>query len=71
MTSQLPSPPLSPLAEALCLAVDAYRTARGTVDSDYKRLSEVGLEFTTAPIDMPYGRDYGLHAQSGNQLRLA
>jgi predicted enzyme related to lactoylglutathione lyase len=41
------------------------------VDADYKRLSEAGVEFTTAPADMPYGRDCGLRDPSGNQLRLA
>jgi uncharacterized glyoxalase superfamily protein PhnB len=41
------------------------------VDGDYKRLSEVGVEFTTPPTDMPYGRDCGLRDPSGNQLRLA
>jgi predicted enzyme related to lactoylglutathione lyase len=41
------------------------------VDADYKRLSEAGVEFTTAPTDMPYGRDCGLRDPSGNQLRLA
>jgi uncharacterized glyoxalase superfamily protein PhnB len=41
------------------------------VDGDYKRLSEVGVEFTAPPTDMPYGRDCGLRDPSGNQLRLA
>ncbi len=41
------------------------------VDGDYKRLSEAGVEFTTPPADMPYGRDCGLRDPSGNQLRLA
>ncbi len=41
------------------------------VDGDYQRLSEAGVEFTTAPADMPYGRDCGLRDPSGNQLRLA
>jgi uncharacterized glyoxalase superfamily protein PhnB len=41
------------------------------VDGDYERLSEVGVEFTTPPTDMPYGRDCGLRDPSGNQLRLA
>ena len=41
------------------------------VDGDYKRLSEAGVEFTTAPSDMPYGRDCGLRDPSGNNLRLA
>ena len=41
------------------------------VDADYKRLSEAGVEFTTAPTDMPYGRDCGIRDPSGNQLRLA
>ena len=41
------------------------------VDGDYQRLSEAGVEFTTAPTDMPYGRDCGLRDPSGNQLRLA
>jgi uncharacterized glyoxalase superfamily protein PhnB len=41
------------------------------VDGDYERLSEAGVEFTTAPTDMPYGRDCGLRDPSGNQLRLA
>lgn len=41
------------------------------VDADYKRLSAAGVEFTTAPEDMPYGRDCGLRDPSGNQLRLA
>ena len=41
------------------------------VDAEYKRLSEAGVEFTTAPTDMPYGRDCGLRDPSGNQLRLA
>lgn len=41
------------------------------VDGDYKRLSEAGVEFTTPPSDMPYGRDCGLRDPSGNQLRLA
>jgi predicted enzyme related to lactoylglutathione lyase len=43
----------------------------GDVDDDYRRLSEVGVEFTSAPADMPYGRDCGLRDPSGNQLRLA
>ena len=41
------------------------------VDSDYKRLSDAGVEFTSEPTDMPYGRDCGLRDPSGNQLRLA
>ncbi|HEX5192467.1 MAG TPA: VOC family protein [Solirubrobacteraceae bacterium] len=41
------------------------------VDADYERLSAVGVEFTTEPTDMPYGRDCGLRDPSGNQLRLA
>jgi predicted enzyme related to lactoylglutathione lyase len=41
------------------------------VDGDYQRLSEAGVEFTTAPTDVPYGRDCGLRDPSGNQLRLA
>jgi uncharacterized glyoxalase superfamily protein PhnB len=41
------------------------------VDADYRRLSEAGVEFTTAPTDMPYGRDCGVRDPSGNQLRLA
>ena len=41
------------------------------VDADYRRLSEAGVEFTTAPADMPYGRDCGVRDPSGNQLRLA
>jgi len=41
------------------------------VDADYKRLSAAGVEFTTAPTDVPYGRDCGLRDPSGNQLRLA
>jgi predicted enzyme related to lactoylglutathione lyase len=41
------------------------------VDGDYQRLSEAGVEFTTPPTDMPYGRDCGLRDPSGNQLRLA
>jgi uncharacterized glyoxalase superfamily protein PhnB len=41
------------------------------VDADYKRLSEVGVEFTMEPTDMPYGRDCGLRDPSGNNLRLA
>ncbi len=41
------------------------------VDADYRRLSEAGVEFTTAPTDMPYGRDCGLRDPSGNHLRLA
>ncbi len=41
------------------------------VDGDYKRLSEAGVEFTSVPTDMPYGRDCGLRDPSGNQLRLA
>jgi uncharacterized glyoxalase superfamily protein PhnB len=41
------------------------------VDADYSRLSEAGVEFTTAPTDMPYGRDCGVRDPSGNQLRLA
>jgi uncharacterized glyoxalase superfamily protein PhnB len=41
------------------------------VDGDYERLSEAGVEFTTPPSDMPYGRDCGLRDPSGNNLRLA
>lgn len=41
------------------------------VDADYERLSAAGVEFTTPPTDMPYGRDCGLRDPSGNQLRLA
>ena len=41
------------------------------VDGDYERLSEAGVEFTSAPTDVPYGRDCGLRDPSGNQLRLA
>lgn len=41
------------------------------LDGDYERLSEAGVEFTTAPTDMPYGRDCGLRDPSGNNLRLA
>ena len=41
------------------------------VDGDYERLSEAGVEFTTPPSDVPYGRDCGLRDPSGNQLRLA
>jgi len=41
------------------------------VDADYERLSEAGVEFTSPPTDVPYGRDCGLRDPSGNQLRLA
>ena len=41
------------------------------VNADYDRLSEAGVEFTSPPTDMPYGRDCGLRDPSGNQLRLA
>ena len=41
------------------------------VDGDFERLSEDGVEFTSEPTDMPYGRDCGLRDPSGNQLRLA
>lgn len=41
------------------------------VDADYIRLSQAGVEFTSEPMDMPYGRDCGLRDPSGNQLRLA
>jgi uncharacterized glyoxalase superfamily protein PhnB len=41
------------------------------VDGDYERLSVAGVEFTSAPTDVPYGRDCGLRDPSGNQLRLA
>jgi predicted enzyme related to lactoylglutathione lyase len=41
------------------------------VDADYTRLNAAGVEFTSAPTDMPYGRDCGLRDPSGNQLRLA
>ena len=41
------------------------------VDGDYTRLSKAGVEFTTEPTDMPYGRDCGIRDPSGNQLRLA
>ena len=41
------------------------------VDADFRRLSEAGVEFTSEPTDMPYGRDCGLRDPSGNQLRLA
>lgn len=41
------------------------------VDADYTRLREAGVEFTSPPTDMPYGRDCGLRDPSGNQLRLA
>jgi predicted enzyme related to lactoylglutathione lyase len=41
------------------------------VDGDYERLSEAGVEFTTPPTEMPYGRDCGLRDPSGNHLRLA
>ena len=40
------------------------------VDGDFTRLSEAGVEFTSEPTDMPYGRDCGLRDPSGNQLRL-
>src|SRR5690242_7120516 len=30
------------------------------IDDDYERLSKVGVEFTAAPTDVPYGRDCGL-----------
>jgi len=41
------------------------------VDGEYERLRGAGVEFTTAPTDMPYGRDCGLRDPSGNSLRLA
>ncbi len=41
------------------------------VDGDYERLSAAGVEFTSEPTDMPYGRDCGLRDPSGNQLRLS
>ena len=41
------------------------------VDGDYARLSEAGVEFTSEPTDMPYGRDCGLRDPSGNQLRIS
>lgn len=40
------------------------------VDGDYERLSQAGVEFTTPPTDMPYGRDCGIRDPSGNGLRL-
>ncbi len=41
------------------------------VDGDYERLSDAGVEFTSEPTDMPYGRDCGLRDPSGNQIRLS
>jgi predicted enzyme related to lactoylglutathione lyase len=41
------------------------------VDRDHARLSEAGVEFTSAPTDMPYGRDCGMRDPSGNQIRLS
>jgi predicted enzyme related to lactoylglutathione lyase len=41
------------------------------VDGDYERLSAAGVEFTSEPTDMPYGRDCGLRDPSGNQIRLS
>jgi predicted enzyme related to lactoylglutathione lyase len=41
------------------------------VDAEYTRLDAAGVEFTSPPTDMPYGRDCGLRDPSGNQLRLA
>jgi len=41
------------------------------VNRDYTRLAAAGVEFTSEPTDMPYGRDCGLRDPSGNQLRLA
>jgi predicted enzyme related to lactoylglutathione lyase len=41
------------------------------VDGDYERLSGAGVEFTSEPTDMPYGRDCGLRDPSGNQIRLS
>jgi len=40
------------------------------VNGDYERLSAAGVEFTSEPTDMPYGRDCGIRDPSGNQLRL-
>jgi len=47
------------------------RLVTDDVNGDHGRLSEAGVELTTAPTDMPYGRDCGLRDPSGNQLRLA
>jgi predicted enzyme related to lactoylglutathione lyase len=41
------------------------------VDGEYERLRAAGVEFTSAPTDMPYGRDCGLRDPSGNHLRLS
>ena len=41
------------------------------VDADYNRLRAAGVEFTSEPTDMPYGRDCGLRDPSGNHLRLS
>jgi len=41
------------------------------IDGDYKRLSAAGVEYTSPPTDVPYGRDCGIRDPSGNHLRLA
>jgi predicted enzyme related to lactoylglutathione lyase len=40
------------------------------IDADYERLNAAGVEFTSTPTDMPYGRDCGIRDPSGNQLRI-
>ena len=74
----IPGPPVMDAATAEQVRSLMAKGFAGTVflvtedvDGDYKRLSEAGVEFTSAPADMPYGRDCGLRDPSGNQLRLA
>jgi predicted enzyme related to lactoylglutathione lyase len=74
----IPGPPVMDAATADQVSSLMAKGFAGTVflvtddvNADYKRLSEAGVEFTSAPADMPYGRDCGLRDPSGNQLRLA
>ena len=74
----IPGPPVMDSETAEQVSALMAKGFAGTVflttddlDGDYKRLTEAGVEFTTAPTDMPYGRDCGLRDPSGNNLRLA
>lgn len=74
----IPGPPVMDAETAEQLGTLMGKGFAGTVflvtddvDSDYERLSAAGVEFTTPPTDMPYGRDCGLRDPSGNQLRLS
>jgi uncharacterized glyoxalase superfamily protein PhnB len=60
-------PPRGPLTKgALGVTILTTDDCRGT----YKRLKDLGVEFTEEPTDQPYGVDCALRDPFGNHFRI-